>query len=253
MKNILVLICTLVVACMLSGCTQTATESQASASPAISITEPACNPVRVAIMLDKTGSANQMRTPLMSDDDVDLYFEVLRKCGGELGVGLITDDSNRSLLRVRIDAPPMKPAAPANENNPFAGAIAAGKYEQEKQNYDSQFAVWKEAMEKRLAPFRQDLNALVTAPSSAPKTDIWGAVGRIELFLGEDESSWKTATKKFGILVSDCEDNVHRKTVTPKSAASWIVVNGTPVAQLPTLSPVRFESIGSAARHIAAK
>jgi len=189
----------------------------------------------------------------MSEDDVDLFFEVLRKCGGELGVGLITDDSNRSLLRVRIDAPPVKPAVPANESNPFAAAIKAGDYDKLKQNYDSQSAIWKEAMDKRFIPFRQDLKALVTAASNAPKTDLWGAVGRIELFLGEDESSWKTTTKRFGILVSDCDDNVHRKPVALKSETIWLVVNGTPVPQLPSLAPVRFESIGSAIRYISAK
>ena len=189
----------------------------------------------------------------MTEDDVDLFFEVLRKCGGELGVGLITDDSNRGLLRVRIDAPPVQPADPVSESNPFAAAIKAGDYEKLKQNYDSQLAVWKEAMENRLLPFRQELKALVTAPSNAPKTDIWGAVGRIELFLGEDESSWNANTKKYGILVSDCEDNVHRKAVATRSESTWLVVNGTPVPQLPSLSPVRFESIGAAVRHISSK
>jgi hypothetical protein len=252
MKTKMVVLVAIVFLVSLIGCTQPSSGSGSMSGQAAPI-DPICSPVRIAMMLDKSGSSLKTRTPLMTEEDANLVFDVLSKCGGEFAVGMITDDSNRSLLRVRIDTPPVKPTAPIGDGNPFAAAIKAGEFEKQKQSYDNQLAVWKEAMEKRLQSFRQELTVLVTAASNAPKTDIWGAVGRIELFLGEDESSWEASTKKFGILVSDCEDNVHRKAVTPKSEAAWIVVNGTPVPLLPSLSPVRFESIAASVRHIAAK
>jgi len=251
--KLLVLVALIIASFLFVGCSPDAPKTHASPAQSPPLAETACSPAKIAIMIDSTGSRLRTRTPTATEEDFEPYYDVLKKCGGELAVGLITDDSNQGLLRVRIDVPPTKPAPPANEANPFALAVKAGEYEKVKQNYDGQLVVWREAMDKRFLNFKKELKTLLSASPCARKTDIWGAVARMDIFLAEDDSSWNATTKKYGVLVSDCDDNVRKNAVAPKSDATWLIVNGTPVSQLTALSPMHFESLDSAARHISAK
>src|SRR5512135_1608073 len=91
------------------GCTPAGESKSADTVSAISPTNAECIPVRVAIFQDKSGSTNWTGTPTLKVEDVEPLVDLLSYCGGELGFGLISDNSNRGLIRLIIDPQPMKP------------------------------------------------------------------------------------------------------------------------------------------------
>ena len=225
------------------------TESTAAAVNHDSTTS--CLPLRVAIMIDKTGSTKWNRTPTLTTEDFEFVYDVMKQCGGDLGVGFIADESNRGLLRLTIEQPPIKPISTSKESNPFKAAKETAEIQKLLQDYESKLNAWVAGSELKLQHFRGELQAFLTEPPRAPKTDLWGAVARADLFLAEDDSAWGKKTRRFGIVVSDCQDNQGKQVVNPLSGAKWIIVNGTH-ANLEPLVTTRFESFGSAIRHIMA-
>lgn len=208
-------------------------------------------PVKVAILQDKTGSASETRTEQVGPDDLKPLIELLRRTGGELGVGLIRDHSNRPLLRLPIPQPPLRPAAPAEGGNPFEYQKELAAYQQQLARYEEQRRQWGQEVEPEIQRFLGDLRLLLEGGADAQRTDIWGAVLRADLFLDEPDNSWGQPTHRYAIFVTDGLDNVHRPPVSMRSNAGVIVVNGSAsLGSLESLNPSRFESVKSAFQHI---
>jgi hypothetical protein len=257
MRRLGLIPCVLVVFVILAAaCSRTPGAHSIDAPQGVdSSAEHVCTPVRVVILQDKTGSATWTGTPFLQVGDLEPLFELLSYCGGELGLWLISDDSNRGLLRLNIDKPPIEPVEPPKEGNPYKVAEKYAAYRREANNFSNKLAVWEKESERRVAMFNADAELILKRSASARKTDVWGAIRRADLFLSESASAWGQEPLCYAVLITDGKDNVRREKVRALgSAAKLLMVNASgSVGALEALNPLRFESIQSAARFIAAE
>jgi hypothetical protein len=228
-----------------------------SASQAESITpataQAALNPLKVAVLLDKTGSAQEkgIRQP---EKTFDALIDLLFRSGGELAVGLIRDKSDNTLLRLRIEVPPPKPAEPPPEANPFKDAEKKARYQSQLAGYKDQLQKWFDSAGEQRKAFMCALTGLASQRIDSPQADFCGAVERVDLFLNESDAGWQHSTHRYLVIVIDGQYNVLKKPVVIRSNAKVIMVNGPDgLRTLTYLNPERFESLESAFRFIAAK
>lgn len=225
-------------------------------------------PIRIAVGADKTGSTHWTRTQQLQPDDVEPLIKLLRRSGGEIAVGLISDDSNRSLLRLRIEVPPVEPVLDVKD--PQVGEVDAYELAEQKKANDqkrAEFAAahdryvearkqWEASTQRDVDHFLTSLKSLLAVDPNYRATDIWGAITRYDLYLSEDDSSWGATRPihKYLAMVSDGEDNVHAGSTGPlKSGAKLLLVNGSAsVGSLAPLNPQQFESVQAAFRYITA-
>ena len=230
-----------------SACLFSPVEDRAAAEPAY-YTPPA----RIVVMFDKTGSVGENRVEQPNAEDLDLLFEVLSRVSGELAIGSISDDSNRTLLRLRIDLPPAQPEAPSDETNAYILADLRDEYDDAMVEYQKKLDAWTSATRSRIDTYRDRAAALLSAPANARYTDIWGAVRRAKSFLDEPTPSWGE-TSRFVVLISDGDDNVRGDQVEPGHGTHVAIVNGAAMlGDLGHLDPVQFESVDAAFRWVVA-
>lgn len=230
-----------VFAAMLSaGCTALKTGLQAGPSEDVPVSASA-SLNKIALMIDKTGSASTAKFRQPSVDDLGEILQWLRDTGGELGVGLIRDESDRPMLRVRFDPPP--PATPL-PGNVFLR-------EREVALRKAADSARRQVNDKRLDSFRHRLQELLAVPASARRSDILGAVKRGDLFLAEPEREWRKPVRHVLVLVTDGIDNVRKTPTALRSQASVLLVNGADsIGVLAFLHPIQFENLQAAANFI---
>lgn len=245
--------------------TATTTTLPISAGSATAPTPESANtePAKIAIFEDRTGSMDKTRTPQLKPEDLALLFDLLLQGGGELAFGRICDRSNRSLIRVRIEQPPVAPANPAEfsaeEGNPFAAAEKRNEYESKAvahqkalADYNQRQQLWRNQSEQQLKQFKAAIAPMLSQPANCQATDIWGGVQRADLFLNESDTTWSRPPRKVAIFISDGIDNVQTPAVTMKSNAKTIVVNGSAsLGSFSSLNPMQFESSTAAFRYVA--
>jgi hypothetical protein len=213
-----------------------------------------CRPVKVALLQDNSGSINWTGTPTLKGEDLDPLIDLLSCCGGELGFGLISDDSNRGLVRLTIDFSPAQPMEPSKEGNPFKVAKKHEAYQREMDEFNRRLATWQEASEQRIVKFKAQVNAILKREKLARRTDVWDSVRRADLFLSEDDSAWGQKPLVYAVFITDGQDNAKKeRVVTMKSGAKLLLVNSyDSIGALKDLNLLKFESIESALRFIIA-
>lgn len=214
-------------------------------------------------MQDKSGSANEHRTPQLAVGDLKPIIKRLRACGGELAVGLIKEESNRSLTRLYLARPDLKPLPeePSREesDNVFAFDQAVMEYKNARAKAEkvraTTLARHHRTTEQRIEAFTAEAADLLKTAPEARHTDVWGGIRRAELFLAEPEVGAGAAPRKVMIVISDALDNRGRTPVTlpPESGAQVLLVNSAPslgAFENQTPKPVQMESIPSAVRYL---
>jgi len=203
--------------------------------------EAVCVPFRVALLVDQTGSANWTRTPQLGSEDLEPLIELVKRCGGELGLGLIRDQSNRSLVRLRLERPPEATA----DANPLRALKTRPLDEQRRQQ-------WEAESTEQIRRFREAAALLLGQPANARCTDVWGAVLRADLFLAEEDGAWGAELSRWAVLVTDGQHNCGGAPVRLRSETRVAVVNGSgSLGGLELLRPLRFESPEAAFRYVA--
>ena len=209
-------------------------------------------PIRIAVFQDKSGSVSWTKTPtLRAEEDFEPLFARLRVAGGELAFGLIADNSNRGLLRVRVQAPPLPPLRPTG--NVFLVSRQMEAFRHNEKIYRELHDAWVTETDQRVGTFSKELKSLLANPKLSRHSDVWGAVQRADLFLAEPDSA-SVQTSRIMILISDGIHNTTHPSVSVKSNAEFILVNGA--ASIGTLAGMRarqFESVESAFRYVAEK
>lgn len=211
-------------------------------------------PVRIAVVQDATGSTTWTGTPMLQVEDLAPLINLLCRCGGELGFGMITGDSNKGLIRLVVDPPPIEPVKPPHEGNPYKAAQRREAYMREMNEFNKKLAGWKRDTEERTAKFLADADSTFKNKTLAKRTDCWDAIRRVDLFLSEDSSAWGKETRCYAMLVTDGQDNARKQKVHDmKSPAKLLIVNASgSIGDLEELKPSRFESITSAVCFIVA-
>jgi hypothetical protein len=207
-------------------------------------------PVVVGVMQDISLSGDRTRIPFISAQQLASLLEIVKENGGELGFGLIADQSNRTLIRVRIDRQPQAPVVAAIERNPFFAVQQRKAYQRALKNYEKKLSQWNEEFAQASQLFIDSVAKDIHGTRRG-NTDVWGAVKRLNLFLAEDAASWGKEPLKFALLITDGENTVRKTKVIMTPVARVIIVNGSAAAgNLAELKPLAFESIDSAIRYI---
>jgi hypothetical protein len=207
------------------------------------------NPVKVAVFLDKTGSWSQTQAEGLTVADLDPIFGLLRQVGGEVAIGLISDRSDRGLIRLRLERPTLvAPPCPDRRGNPYEVAVRVKKYEETAKKFAADQAAWEAKADQKIKAFVEEVQPLIAQLANSRRSDVNGALQRGEAFLSEPDS-WGT---RYLVLLSDCKDNVGA--ARPAIASKLIVTNGlASVPLLEDLKPVRFESVRAAILWIVAQ
>jgi hypothetical protein len=181
--------------------------------------------IKIALLQDKSGSTTQTRTPQVTMEHIDVLVKFIRPCGGEIGFGLINEQSNSSLHRLRIEPPPIgAPTEPERNGNPFQ-------------------------VQRNLAEYRK----LKARYEQVVQADFFGGIQRANLFLSENSSAWPSPPRQFLLIVGDGIDNVKSKHEPLQKSTQLILVNGSAsLGSLASFNPSRFENIESAIEFVSA-
>jgi hypothetical protein len=233
----------------LSGCaTRPRSQQAGAAAPPPCV---AAKPVKIALMLDKTDSANSTRTQQPNLDMLQPLVNCLRSTGGELAVGLISDDSNKPLLRLRIEPPPQAPSKPPEGGDADEVAQRLDRYNNDANDYQARLTAWASSTDDRLKKFTDDVQPLLSQAPTAHRSDVLNALNRSDLYLAEKDPDFPEGTQRLIILNSDCQDNVRAPLNKLRSNAQLFVVNGVgSVGSLAQFNPVPFESLTSAINYV---
>jgi hypothetical protein len=204
--------------------------------------------VNIALLQDKSGSTGQTRTPQVTMEHIDLLVNFIRQCGGEIGLGLINEQSNSSLHRLRVEAPPTgAPKEPDKNGNPFQVQRDMAEYRKAKLRYDQNVQTLESETDRRIAGFKSQINSLLSASPTARRSDFFGGIQRANLFLSENSAAWPSPPRQFLLVIGDGFDNVNSKHAPLQKTTQLILVNGSAsVGALASFNPSRFESIESA-------
>lgn len=239
----------LLITLAITGCGDS---SKASAGSTLTQSKPVrLPPIKVALFFDKSGSSGKNRVAQTDPQYLEPLIEVLRRNGGELRLGLITDESNHTLVPLRIDSPPLPPEKPPAEGNVFEEVERVSAYQKRVAEFESKKIAWQEKTDVQIRSFFQEVGPLLEKAPNARRSDVFGALHRAELFLSEPDLGWSQPTLRYVVLVSDGEDNVKKKFEGFKSGAQLLLINGAgTVGSLEYQKPIRFESIDAAFRFI---
>lgn len=212
-------------------------------------------PFRGAVLYDVTASRDSARIAASLDDFAPI-FDRLRMSGGEVGFGLIREDSDHPLTRCYVPAPPEPPTPPpppANGGNLFVNANNRKRDDAERKKYEAKRRGWEADANARINAFIGAITPFLEAPGDAPATDLTAAVERGDLMLAEPSEFTNAATAI--ILITDGLHNATAKTTpTMRSNARVAIVNGVgSIGALGKLTPtpLRFESTAAAIRYLA--
>jgi hypothetical protein len=133
---------------------------------------------------------NARSTPVQESDLVEL-IATLRTRGGALAYGLIGESTALPLVRLRISAPPQKPAEPTDKN-PFARAEKASSYAEKLKQYESKYQEWDKEANRRMEAFLEVVRQRITGLRKDRTSPVYEALGRAELFLSEP-GAWHRA------------------------------------------------------------
>jgi hypothetical protein len=207
-------------------------------------------PLRVVVQQDKTGSVAENRTPQIHVADLEPLIAQVVRCGGELALGIIDNQSNSVLARLYVPEPGMPPSRPEQRGTPFQLVQARARYESQRTDYDLTAQRHQADAQRQAQLFRAEAAELLSVPHDASRTDVWGAVARSGYFLGEP-GTWQRNPRLIAAVVSDVVDNVGRQPVRFPEGAELYLINGAPcLGALTDLNPVRFESFDAAVRYI---
>jgi hypothetical protein len=212
-------------------------------------------PFRAAVLYDVTASRNVARIAASIDDFAPI-FDRLRMAGGEVGFGLIREDSDRPLIRCYIPDPPEAPTPappPTNGGNLFVNANNRKREDAERKKYDAKRRAWEADANARINAFIAAITPLLETPADAQATDLTAAVERGDLMLAEP-SEFPNATTAIILITDGLHNATARTTPTMHSSARVAIVNG--VGSMGTLAkltpmPLRFESTAAAVRYFA--
>lgn len=247
------LILLLLVSIVLVGCKR----SDSAAAEQVSVEKPqsatalgSCQHsiIKIALLQDKSGSTGQTRTPQVTVEHFDRLVKFIRPCGGEIGFGLINEQSNSSLHRLRIEPPPTgAPKEPDKNGNPFQVQRDMAEYRKAKALFDQALQAFQSETDLHIAAFRTELASFLNAPPTARRSDFFGGIQRANLFLSENNTAWPTPPRQFLLIVGDGIDNVNSKHEPLHKATQLILVNGSAsLGALASFNPSRFENIESA-------
>lgn len=211
-----------------------AAEAQATAT---------ARPLRCCIMQDLSGSIADNRVPRITPAELQELAGMLSESGGELGFGILQEQSDRTLVRLAVEqAPPPPPPRPQNP-------LDLELWERERQKAEQARLAWQAEQQRRTEAFLRQAEARMQG-KLAQRSDVCGAIRRCELMLAEPTPA---DSLRVLMLVSDGLHNV-RDSACPERLApqtTLLLINGSGLqGVVEAYRPLRFESFTAAIRHL---
>lgn len=229
-------------------------------SGAVSKPTPIGRESRVAVVQDLTGSMKTSRGTLVTPDDVRSVLESMGRHGGELAFASVTGDSTAPLSRVRIDPAPTPPVATSGQGDAIGNAEEAGAYQKARVAYDEKLRAWRGATSRATDTFIEQLTPVLQKGHFAQRTDLLGAIRRVELFFSEPvavgggDVAARLEPKTILLILSDGADTYDPGArLVLKTNPVVVLVNGVGALGIfGTVAPPvqRFESKASALDYI---
>lgn len=264
LSAVIVTVFLLIIGLLLFGCdvsdSKTLSASDDAVRPATAPSDTANGAaVRIAVLQDKTGSADDNQTPLLTAAQLRAAVAVCKVRGGEITFGLIRENSNHLFERLTIEPPPVPPVKeqPSGGNAialQAARAKAQKEYDVALSSYQAGLDAWEKDVQVREGAFIAKVSRLLAQAPDAQRSDVHDAVRRADRFLAEDDAIFGAPSHRYLVAISDCIDNVRKPAPELASGATFIVVNGAgSLGTLVELQPHQFESVDAALRFIGAK
>ncbi len=199
--------------------------------------------VKIAVFQDQTESVDQNRVPVLTEAHLRRIEQLVIARGGEVALGAIRDESNRSLIRFFVPATPETPSA--QRTNIFIASAKTKALTRAKEQ-------WQAEVESERARFHAQAIQLLRNVMKARSTDVVAAVNRGRLFLEEPDVPHHPIV----VFITDGLDG-HRTPVRLDPfppGTSVIAVSGTrTIGILSVFKPIRFENIDGAIRFLEAE
>ena len=167
---------------------------------------------KVCVISDKTGSSQRFETPQITTEDlVPLLDQMYGSTGGEIGWGLLDENSGTPLKRLYIRWLPELPVRKRGRN-------ARSELENAR-NYNEELALWVETRDERADRFQverehffESIAPDIARPDTSRVSDVAGALVRCARFLAEpDPTMMGLDFMPFILFISDVEHAVTRE------------------------------------------
>jgi hypothetical protein len=211
---------------------------------------PCAHVVRIAFLQDKSNSAAANGVYQLRADELRPLADLIIRCGGEMAVGLVGDDSGLPLERWFVPRPAALPSPPSDRDTAINAAIARSEYESRRTEYERRNHVRVEAAERELRPFLDRVRALLGRDPTNARTPLWRAIARADGFLGEPDTVSGGPSSRHLVLSSDGVNTVGSP-ISLMSGATLYICNGpSAVGSLAGLPAIVVESPVGAFRKI---
>lgn len=228
-----------IIAAFLSGCADRGTAT-------ISRVTPPSPQTRIAIIVDQSKSMRAARAAAATPEDVRACAELVTDTGGDVAFTLIKTSSEDPLVRVHIDSAPIAPVKPNTDDDVLANAEEATRFRRESGAFDGAQRAWRENVAREIDTFVEAAGAKLDMPFSACRSDVLGAIQRVDLFFSEPTPTGVPAPRCVLLMFSDCLEDVHPTgRVVLHGQPLIIVVNGVGavgVFAATKFAPLRFEN-----------
>ncbi|MEM7296665.1 MAG: hypothetical protein AAF391_00185 [Bacteroidota bacterium] len=214
---------------------------------------PTDKPLKLCIVLDKSGSMPTTAFAQLQKHQLDILTSQITEYSGEVSVIAVREESNVPLIRYYVGSivPPEMPELKGN----------AQQKRMLMNNYKKSALHYLMARRKRPAMYAEGLEAfndaaypVIESPANASRTDLWGAVHRCRNYLNESNLSWSIKPIKVMFLISDAVDTGGKPPIKdfPSDIHVFFVYNQVGAPFLKGIRYNQFEGIDEAIRELLA-
>ncbi|HEX6748073.1 MAG TPA: hypothetical protein VF092_12335 [Longimicrobium sp.] len=237
----------------LAACQGTAARpnpTETTVSAAAAAEAPCGPPLRIAIVPDKSASADSNLTPEIRIEHLTLVMNRVKACGGELALGKLDSNSRTPFIRFYVPEPGKPPNAPLRQGTARQVARSVRRYQADTAAYNAEEHRRLADAERAAEVFRAEAGPLLSHPRDASHSAVITAISRIGYFLDEP-GQWGTPPRRVAIVISDLQNNVSGALRPLPAGTEFYVVNADTLPQeLRELrpAPVQLESPEAAIR-----
>jgi len=207
--------------------------------------------IKIGILGDETGSAVSNSTPALLPADITPFVDLIRARGGQIAVCVVTARAQGGMVRLTVEPPSAKPQAPNLNVNVF-------EQREQLKSYQIALGDWKAREAKRtqdadnaIRTFEAQLQTVLVGTRTERRSDVWGALLRMDRFLMEELPLPGYTTEPFALIASDLQNTAggQRYAMASQPKVAWVnrIVRTGPII---FSAPHLFENIDPAVRWI---
>ena len=205
-------------------------------------------PVRIAVIYNPEASTPENELPECLPSRLTPLFDLLKRNGGELAMGVATEERAPKLLRLHIASPPQQPALLPLSDNPSLRAEQERQYNSQAAGFALDLATSLRAADHRIQRFLEALTPFLATPMPSSR-NLDGALTQAAYFLNEQTEGPQAL--RFAVLISGREDTILSILSPVTSGPAFVVVNPTGKTGVPGgAQPLVFTHVEDAFHYI---